>query len=58
MYFPENLLLYSQAMIRQNKYIVIMKNEVSTKTVNFKTRGAEDLVLGVAILLSKNASYL
>ena len=44
-YFFKNL-LYSQAMIRQTKYIVMMTKEGSTKIVNFMTPGAGDLVLG------------
>ena len=45
-YFFKNLLLYSQAQIRQTKYIVMMTKEGSTKLVNFMTPGAEVLVLG------------
>ena len=30
-YFFKNLLLYTQALIRQTKYIVMMTKEVSTK---------------------------
>ena len=45
MYFLKNLLLYSQALIRQTKYVVMTK-EGSTKIVNFMTPGAGVLVLG------------
>ena len=38
--------LYSQAQIRQTKYVVMMTKEGSTKIVNFMTPGAEVLVLG------------
>ena len=41
MYFLKKLLLYSQALIRQTKYVVMM-----TKIVNFMTPGAGLLVLG------------
>ena len=46
MYFLKNLLLYSQALIRQTKYVVMMTTEGSTKIVNFMTPGAGVLVLG------------
>ena len=46
MYFFKNLVLYSQAWIRQTKYVVMMTKEGSTKIVNFMTPGAEVLVLG------------
>ena len=36
----KTLLLYSQALIRQTKYVVMMTKEGSTKTVNFMTSGA------------------
>ena len=36
-YFFKNLLLYSQALIRQTKYVVMMTKEESTKIVNFMT---------------------
>ena len=45
-YFFKNLLLYTQAYIRQTKYVVIMTKEGSTKTVNFMTPGAGVFVLG------------
>ena len=45
-YFYKNLLLYSQASIRQSKYIVLMTKEGSTKIVNFLTPGAGVLMLG------------
>ena len=44
-YFFKNLFLYSQAQIRQTKYI-IMTNEGSTIILNFMTPGAGILVLG------------
>ena len=34
-YFFKNILLYSQALIRHTKYIVMMTKEGSTKIVNF-----------------------
>ena len=40
------LLLYSQALIRQTKYVVMMTKEGSTKIVNFMTPGTGVLVLG------------
>ena len=46
MYFLKNLLLYSQALIRQTKYVVMMTTERSTKIVNFMTPGVGVLVLG------------
>ena len=46
MYFLKNLLLYSKALIRQTKYVVMMTKEGSTKIVNFMTPGAGVLVLG------------
>ena len=46
MYFLKNLLLYSQALIRQTKYVLMMTKEGSTKIVNFMTPGAGVLVLG------------
>ena len=45
-YFYKNLLLYSQALIRQTKYVVMMTKEESTKIINFITYGAGVLVLG------------
>ena len=45
-YFLKNLLLYSQAQIRQTKYIVIMTKKGSTKIVTLMTPGAGVLVLG------------
>ena len=44
--FLSNLLLYSQAQIRQTKYIVIMTKEGSTKIVTTITPCAGVLVLG------------
>ena len=44
-YFFQNLLLYSQALIRQTKYIIMMTKEGSTKIVNFNTPMAEVLML-------------
>ena len=49
----ENLLLYSQAQIRQMEYIVMMSKEVnaSIKIVNFKTSKPGVLVYnGLAML--------
>ena len=46
MYFLKNFLLYSQALIRQTKYVVMMTKEGSTKIVNFMTPGAGVFVLG------------
>ena len=45
-YFFKNLLLYSQALIRQTKYAVMMTKEGSIKIVNFITHEAGVLVLG------------
>ena len=45
MYFLKNLLLYSQALIRQTKYVVMMTKEWSTKIVNFMTPGVGVLML-------------
>ena len=38
-YFFTNILLYTQALIRQNKYVVMMTNEGSPKIVNFMNSG-------------------
>ena len=46
MYFLNNLLLYSQKLIRQTKYVVMMTKEGSTKIVNFMTPGVGVLMLG------------
>ena len=45
-YFFKNLLLDSQALIRQTKYVVMMTKEGSAKSLNFMTLGAGVLVLG------------
>ena len=45
-YFFKNLLLYSHTQIRQNKYIVMMTKEGSTKIIIFMTPGAGILLLG------------
>ena len=45
-YFFNNCGLYSQALIIQTKYKVMMSKEGSTKIVNFKTPWAGVLVLG------------
>ena len=45
LYFFKNI-LYSKALIRQTKYVVMMTKEGSTKIINFMTPGAGDLVLG------------
>ena len=50
MYLLKNLLLYSQAQIRQIKYVVMMTKEGSTKIVNFMTPGAGVLVLGRGLI--------
>ena len=44
-YFFKNLLLNSQALIRQTKYVVMMTKEGSNKIVNFMTPGAGVVVL-------------
>ena len=43
-YFFKNLLLYSQAYIRQTMYKVMMTKEGSTKILTFMTSGAGVLV--------------
>ena len=45
-YFFKNFLLYSQALIRQTKNVVMMTKEWSNKFVNFMTPWAGVLVLG------------
>ena len=45
-YFFKNLLLNSQALIRQTKYVVMMTKEGSYKIVNFMTPRVGVLVLG------------
>ena len=45
-HFFKNLLLYSQAYIRQTNYVVMITKEGSTKIVNFMTPGAGVLVQG------------
>ena len=45
-FFFKDLLLYSQAQIRQTKYVVMMTKEGFTKIINFMTPGAGVLVLG------------
>ena len=45
-YFFKNLLVCSQAQIRQTKYIVMMTKEGCTKIVNFMNPGAVVLVRG------------
>ena len=50
LYFLKNLPLYSQALIRQTKYVVMMTKEGSSKIVNFMTPpGAGVLMKGVAV---------
>ena len=44
-YFFKILLLYSQAKIRQTKYVLMMTKEGSTKIINFMTPGAAVVVL-------------
>ena len=46
MYFFKNLLLYSQALIRQTKYVVMITKEGFTIMINFLTPQAGVLVLG------------
>ena len=54
-----SILLYSQAYIRQTRYIVIMTKEGSTKFVNSMTPGAGVLVLGRGHINHKaNMHYL
>ena len=48
-FFFKNVLLYSQAWIRQTKYVIMMTKEGSTKIVDFMTPRAGVLMLGVAI---------
>ena len=45
-YLFKNLLLYSQALIRQTKYVVKLTKEWSTKIINFLTPGAGVFVQG------------
>ena len=45
-YFFKNLHLYSDAYIRQTKYIIMMTKERSTKIVTFMTPRAGVFVLG------------
>ena len=42
-------ILYTEAYIRQTKYIVMMTNDWSTIFVNFMTPGARDFMLSVTI---------
>ena len=42
----KNLFLYSQAQIKQTKYVVMMTKKGSTKILFFMTPGAGDLLLG------------
>ena len=42
----KNQLLYSQAQIKQSKYIIMMIKKGFSKVVNFMTPGAGVLVLG------------
>ena len=46
LYSFKNLVLHSQAYIRQTKYILMMTKEGFTKIVNFMNPGAGVLVLG------------
>ena len=50
-FFFKNLLLYSQAQIRQTKYIVIITKEGSTQIVNFMTIWVWILVLGCGYII-------
>ena len=45
-YFYKNRFLYSQAQIRQTKYVVIMNKEESTEIVNFMIPESGVLVIG------------
>ena len=45
-HFHKNILLYSQAYIRQIKYMIMKIKEASTKIVNFMTPRAGVLLLG------------
>ena len=59
MYFLKNLLLYSQAFIRQTKYVVMMTKEGSTKIVNFMTPGTGSCARAWQYMsYSKNALFL
>ena len=60
-YCYKNLLLYSQAQIRQTEGIVMMSKEGSTKIVNFMTPEAGILVLGrghISHIVKINALFL
>ena len=48
-YYFKNLLLYSQAWIRQTKYIVMMTKEWSTQIINFMTLEKGFCKMGLAI---------
>ena len=48
-YLLKNVLLYSQALNRQTKYVVMMTKEGSTQIINFMPPGAGVLMLGVSI---------
>ena len=50
-------LLYSQAQIRQTKYIVMMTKEGSTKIVNIIIPGAGVLVLGRGLIMSPKCIF-
>ena len=50
MHYSFNNLLYSQAKIKQTKYIVMMTKERSTQIVNFITHGAGVLMLGRGLI--------
>ena len=59
-YFFKNLLLYSQAYIRQTKYIIMMTKEGSTKIVTFMTPRAGVLALGrghISHIMEMHFSY-
>ena len=51
-FFFKNLLLFSHALIKQTKYIVMMTKEGSTKIVNFMTPGAGVLMFGCGHIIS------
>ena len=46
LYFLKNLLLFSQAVTRQTKCIVMMTKEGSTKNCKFRDPGVGVLILG------------
>ena len=57
-YFFKNLLLYTQAFIRQTKHIVMMNKKGSTKIVNLLTPGVGFSCAWLYKSYSKNALFL